>query len=67
MCFLCQACLIIISCFVLQSVSQQILIGFVDHLEINEPEDHREKDEQELGGGQYTSRHFILMVLIQMY
>lgn len=44
---------IVICSFVLQSVSQQILIGFVDQLEINEPEDHREKDEQELGRGQY--------------
>lgn len=32
-----------------QSLSQQILIGFVDHLEINEPEDIHENDEQELG------------------
>lgn len=57
----------IICCFVLQSVSQQILIGFVDQLEINEPEDHREKDEQELGRGQYKSRHLTLIVLTQMY
>ena len=54
MCFLCQAFLIIICCFVLQAISQRILIGFVDQLEINEPEDHREKDEHELGRGQYT-------------
>ena len=48
-----QVLLLIICCFVLQSVSQQILIGFVDQLEINEPEDHHEKDEQELERGQY--------------
>ena len=34
-----------------KSVSQQILIGFVDQLEINEPEDPQAKDEQELGNG----------------
>lgn len=51
MCVLSQVLLLIICC--LQSVSQQILIGFVDQLEINEPEDHHEKDEQELERGQY--------------
>ena len=35
---------------ILQSSSQQILIGFVDYLEINEPEEPRDKDE-ELGKG----------------
>lgn len=39
---------------VLQAVSQQILVGFVDHLEITEPEDHHGKDEQELANGQNT-------------
>ena len=34
-----------------KSVSQQILIGFVDQLEINEPEDPQAKDEPELGNG----------------
>ena len=53
MCVLSQVLLLIICCLFLQSVSQQILIGFVDQLEINEPEDHHEKDEQELERGQY--------------
>lgn len=33
-------------------MSQQILIGFVDQLEINEPEDLHEKDERDLGKGE---------------
>ena len=53
MCVLSQVLLLIICCLFLQSVSQQILIGFVDQLEISEPEDHHEKDEQELERGQY--------------
>lgn len=41
---------VIILCFlfplILQSSSQQILIGFVDYLEINEPEEPRDKDDE---------------------
>ena len=57
----------IVHCFalpVLQSLSKKILIGFVDHLEINEPEDLHERDE--LGKGKKCREiHYLLITVCQ--
>ena len=44
----------------LQVESLQLLIGFVDHLDITEPEDMLEKDLQEIGQGMLTEPAVII-------
>lgn len=47
-------------------MSQQILIGFVDQLEINEPEDLHEKDERDLGKGERECTYMYVLYITSM-